>query len=185
MKKIHFNSPEAATRKTVTSWVSNGGFLYGEDERAARYAGSTHRDCGTCPTEVEKNRIYCGACLYERNREKFQAMPFKEWDGKEPIVIFRSDDYFFNKDDLRDFVDYHKDDISEIEFCICAPQYADEICPDEYYCDSLAPDHYLSDCAPELIDKFEELNKYIRENKIILSWVQGKFRTSITMEQLL
>ena len=36
-------SPEAASVQTVTGWVSRTGRYWGNDERMARYDGSTHR----------------------------------------------------------------------------------------------------------------------------------------------
>lgn len=44
-KIIPYDSPEAASFKTVTGWVSSDGIFCGNDEHVARYRGCTHIKC--------------------------------------------------------------------------------------------------------------------------------------------
>lgn len=78
-KIIMEDSPEAASIKTVTGWVSSTGRFWGDDERMARFDGSTHKrcDCGA----VIAHRSYCRACSDRKEAEKWEAMPEAEWDG--------------------------------------------------------------------------------------------------------
>jgi len=178
-KQILRTSDEAAKRVTVTGWVSSTGHFFGDDERAARYAGCTHLvcDCG----ELYQRNAYCQKCRNKARRERFENMPTKEWDGEEPLVIFDTDDYFFTKAGLFCWLEDHELDPKNVEFCVCVPQYAHEI-PDDLYCDLFPEDAYLEDCAPELAERIHQLNKYILEEKFILSWVQGKEKVIVTWD---
>lgn len=174
-KKIFREDDEAAQRKTVTGWVSRNGVFYGDDERGARYAGATHLICDGCCGEVAKNS-YCQPCRTKDRRKKYEEKEFKEWDLKEPVVIFDTDDYFF---DLDYFLDHCADqdmDPEEVELVICKPNIASEL-DDDIYCDDLAEDHLLEDSAPELAAKIAELNSFIRDGQFALSWMPGKFKT--------
>lgn len=61
------SSPEAASIQTVTGWVARDGRFWGDDERMARYCGSTHSICEKNPAHGPvENRSYCEACYAER-----------------------------------------------------------------------------------------------------------------------
>lgn len=46
---IMYDSPEAASLKTVTGWVYEDGRLFGQDENLARFCDATHRSCKNNP----------------------------------------------------------------------------------------------------------------------------------------
>ena len=46
---IMYDSPEAASIKTITGWVSSAGRFWGDNEHMARYDGSTHMKCKNNP----------------------------------------------------------------------------------------------------------------------------------------
>lgn len=182
-KKILFDSPEAAQFKKVEGWVSADGFFCGKDERSARYSGCTHRLC-ECGKEIEKRYSICDGCSTKKDAEKYLEMPFKEWDGEQPVVIYNTDQYFFSGQDLIDWVEDNEVDLSKEQFCLCRPEIAREIEPNDYFCDELAEDGSIEDDFPGLAEKFQELNKYIREEQPILSWWQSEHRTRIDLEKL-
>jgi hypothetical protein len=94
-KVIMYESPEAASIKTITGWVSSIGHFWGDNEHMARYDGSTHKLCETCGAVVEQ-RSYCQPCSTRKEIEKFAAMPREPWDGESPIYSELLDKYFFN-----------------------------------------------------------------------------------------
>ena len=76
--------PEAASIQTVTGWVSENGYFYGDkpnSEGLARYDGSTHRKCD-CGETIKKNS-YCRKCHTKKRDAIFDGMKKVEW------VLFR------------------------------------------------------------------------------------------------
>lgn len=176
-KKMIFPEDEgAASLQIVKGWVCSKGLFHGNDERAARYSGSTHRRCEDCGDYFLK-RSYCNRCHLKKAHEKYLAREFKEWDKMTPVVIPNSDIYFFT---LEDFLDNCADeglDPEDVHLSICEPNIASEI-REDHYCDILAEDQNLEDSAPALAGKIAELNEFIKKNKFELSWHEGKFRTN-------
>lgn len=187
-KKIMYDSDEAAQRVTVSGWMSGNGTFWPDKtdpkfaEYHARWGGCTHLVCD-CGKEYEKNYTMCQSCRSKKLDERYQSMPFKEWEG-EPLCLYRDDTYFFDIDSLIDWAEEHEiEDLSTIQLVICTQNLAWEINGDEYYYDELPEDTGLSDVAPMLAEALEGVNKVIREKQEILSWSAGKFRTTINKMQ--
>lgn len=178
---IMYESDEAATyRKNIEGWVSRNGRFCGKGEageRAARYDGSTHRKCD-CGNLMGKGWTKCEVCRAKLDHEKFEAMPFKKWEG-EPLVLFDGDTYFFGEEDIENYADEHGWDALQM-LVICEPVVAPYI--EDYACDELADDMTLVDASQELSDMIDKFNKFISQNKPILSWREGKYRTQITKD---
>lgn len=172
-KIILSTSDEAAQFVTnISGWVARGGRFWGDDERMARYDGCTHRACTICGMPVEKitGHTVCQECRDKKETDDFNALPRKQWDGETPLTLWRGDEYFFTEDELLEWCEDHETTPQELQLVICKPNYAREIDLDGMYCDDLPEDQYLDDVAPELADMLKEVNTYIREKKIILSW---------------
>ena len=107
-------------------------------------------------------------------------MPVKEWSG-EPLVIFDSDQYFFDEDSLRDFLIDSDIDLADLQLCICEPKMPREIDPSDVFCDDLPEDGEIRD--QQLVAAFELLNKMIRQSEP-LSWTEGKFAASLPQSLL-
>jgi hypothetical protein len=173
---IMFDAPEAASRQTVTGWVSADGRFFGEDENLARYCGATHRRCEKNPDHpIYEVRSYCAQCHQESRQAKFTAMPTKEWAG-EPLVIFDGDQYFFDADSLRDYIIDSDIDLADLQLCICEPNMPREIDPSDVFCDDLPEDGEIRD--EQLVAAFDLLNEMIRQSEP-LSWSQGKFAAAL------
>lgn len=169
------DDPAAATFQTVSGWVSRRGFFYGQDERLARYDGSTHRVCPECGALIEKNG-YCRPCHIKKEITKFEAMPRKTWDGVGMLYSDSQDRYFYGWDDVDDYCASEEVTPESLHLIICEPVYAREIDPTEYYEGDL-PDE--GEIPSDLQKAFDELNAFIREEKIILSWTPGRFAADI------
>jgi hypothetical protein len=165
-------SKEAAQFVTnISGWVSRSGNFWGKDERMARYDGCTHTLCADCGKPVEKIRGYskCNKCREISDNKLFESYKKQEWDEVTPITIFRGDEYFFDRDSLDEYCEENENTPDKLQLLICVPNYVKEI-NDDIYCDYLPEDRSLDDVAPELAEKIKELNAYIRENNIIISW---------------
>jgi len=177
-------SDEAAKLQTVTGWVSREGHFYGADERAARYDGSTHRQC-ECGAFVKKHGwMSCEKCRAAKDRLAYQGLEFVEWDGETPLTLYSGDRYFFDEDDVYDYCEDQDLDPADLDLVVCEPEYGREIDPDDWACDFLPEGHSLSEAAPDIYQAIESLNQVIRgreARKDPLSWFPGTKRTSIIL----
>ena len=169
---IMYDSPESASLKTVTGWVSADGRFFGQDENLARFCGATHRSCKNNPDHpVYQVRGYCEPCRTDKRDKAFAAMPTKEWDG-EPLVNFDGDRYFFDAGSLRDYLVDEDIGLANLRLCICEPNMPREIDPSDFFSEELPEDGEISD--DQLVAAFDLLNEMIRKAEP-LSWSQGKF----------
>lgn len=171
---------DAAKIMTVTGWVSAKGNFFGDDERLARYDGSTHRKCPDCGEIIVKHG-YCRDCYIQKQITKFESMPRRVWNGTDMLYSQSCDRYFNDADDLANYCEAEMialSKIGELRLIICVPVYATEIDPSEQYHDDL-PDEFDDRLPSELERLFNDLNEGIRESKIILSWTPGKFALNV------
>ena len=119
-KVVMYESPEAASIQTVTGWVSADGRFWGNNEDVARYSGSTHRLCKNNPDHpAHPTNRWCGVCRNERLAAQFAAIPRRIWGG-EPITDFDGDRYFFDEEDLRDYILDHDIDLADLKLVFWA-----------------------------------------------------------------
>lgn len=175
---IMYASDDAAQRVTVTGWRSRSGRFYGDDEHLARWDGCTHKVCA-CGAEMERIYTICRSCADKKRLEKYEAMPFKEWDGETPLTLYDDDEFFWNEDDVLDYCERCDISLEDLRLVICEPNYAREIEPDDFYQDDLPEDQSISDVYPDLANAIEKVNELIRKKEKPLSWGGGRFRTSV------
>lgn len=176
---ILFNDPEAAQQKPVTGWVSRHGYFFGDDERAARYNGSTHRLCTSCESPCSKAYTMCRDCRRTKNIERYNALPYKKWNGKDMLCCHGGDDFFSSVEEIESYCNYHGLEVKDLRLVICEPNFLGQL--EVEYWDELLPDDY----DPENIDaglkeKIDSLNSYIRGMPPV-SWSEGNYRTSIEL----
>lgn len=179
--KIMYASDEAAQKVTVTGWKSRHNHFYGDDEHLARWAGCTHLIC-ECGAEMEKSYTICRDCSSKNRNGQYEAMPFKEWDGEGMLTLYDDDRYFWDEDEVREYCEDNEIPLDKLRLIICEPQYAHEI-DEDYYSDILPEDMKLEDCYYELAEAIEKVNQFIRKKEKPISWIGGKFRTTITMSK--
>lgn len=175
-KIVMYESDAAATFKEgLSGWVSNDGRFWGKDEHIARYAGCTHKLC-ECGNVMTKHYTKCEVCRSRLADERYNALEHKDWSG-EPLVLYQTDTYFFDEGEVYDYLTDNPD--TEAQFMICDPIIAPYI--EEYGIDQLPDDMTIDDVDPKLAAMIAEINKYVQENRPILSWFQGKYRTTVTL----
>jgi hypothetical protein len=173
-KVIHYDSPEAATYKTdISGWVGADGRFYGKDERAARWGGCTHKKCVECENYTEKTWTHCEDCRNKKAADRYNELPFREWDGKAPLCIWGSEQYFFTEDDLIEYLYDNELNGCDVQLVLARPIGYSEI---DY---SYWGDDAHEDWEPpkELVEAVEKVNDLIRELKPH-SYTIGKIRTS-------
>lgn len=181
-KIIMYDSPEAAEQKTLTGWVSsgNGGYpsqYYGENEHVARWAGCTHLKC-KCGNVMSKMYTKCEKCISNASGENFNALPFKEWDLAEPVCTTAGDKYFFNLEDLEEYM--YENEQPEIDLLICEPINYSHIDSEDVVNGEAHEDWEPSG---ELEKKIEEFNDYLRTLPPH-SYEPGKTRTKYKSEEV-
>ncbi|VAC66276.1 Uncharacterised protein [Enterobacter hormaechei] len=169
-KIVMMDSDEAASIQTVTGWVDRQGRFWGKDENQARWCGATHRKCKNKPDEhpIHSTNGYCEECRRESRQAKFATFERTVWAG-EPLVIFDSDQYFFDAESLADYCYEHSLLPSELQLMICEPNHPRELDITDY-CEEIIPDggdYY--DIPEEIRNAVEALNKAFKESAPI-SW---------------
>ena len=169
-KPIFPESEEAAKFVTgLSGWMDREGRFLGNDEKTARYCGSTHRHC-YCG-EVIPRDSYCKACNRKNDLEKYRTAKRIEWDGKAPLYSQIHDKYLFDKDELIDFMhECEVTDPDDLELFVCKPNYLSEI-ESDHWADDLPED---GDLPSEVEAALEVLNAAIRKAGPV-SWSPGKF----------
>lgn len=170
------SNESAEYRTDIKGWVSADGHWY-LDEHIARWAGATHIHCEECGEIIPKNGyIICDKCRDKKDKERYYAMPEGEWVSGVPVTMMDGDKYFWDEDDILEYVYNNEIKIEDMMLVICKPVCAREIEPDEYYGDDLPLEQRLEIVNKGLYDKIMKVNEYIRRYKPVLSWTPGKYR---------
>lgn len=173
---IMYDSGEAASKKTLTGWVSGGkggypSHYYGDDEHMARWAGCTHLKC-ECGNIMSKSYTKCEECRHKKSSDYYMSLPFKEWDFKEYVVEWDGDKYFFSLEELEDYM--QENEIEEIDLLFCEPIEYSMIDSED-----LVNGNAHEDWEPsaELEKRIKELNDYLGTLPAH-SYEPGKVRTN-------
>lgn len=135
--------------------------------------------------KCEKGHIYtkhwisCQDCREEDLPEKYLRLEFKEWDGETPLVIYETDDYFFDAESIQDYAEDNEIDIKDLKLVICNPVYLNQVC-ESYWEDALPEDWSVGDVCKEVEQKLKELNEVISKARVA-SWWAGKYRTTVEL----
>ena len=165
-KIILMDSPEAATETTIPAWKSASGSIY-TDEYVARYNGCTHVKCQHCGEPCLKRWTLCKSCRDKKDKELFLKMPVVEWNGKDPICLYNSDQYFFGYDDLKDYCEENEVDEKDLMLVLCEPMELRTLDYD-FFADCLADEQELPEELQKAIDEF---NAKIAAYPRVISWV--------------
>jgi len=169
-KIIMFDSDEAAQYRTnLSGWVSRDGRYWGNDERAARYDGCTHRPCEDCGKPTEKGWLVCPECRNTRDIARYNALPKEKWNEVGMLYSDARDKYFSDWGEIEDYCEDEGIEIAKLRLVICEPDYLPLI-SDDYGCDELAEDGELPD---SVIRAIEDFNKVIKAAGPV-SWMPGK-----------
>jgi hypothetical protein len=175
-EEVLYNAPEAAEFRTnISGWVSRSGRFWGKDEHMARWEGCTHIIC-KCGQPTKKDYTICEDCRAKQRIERYNAMPFKQWDGQTPLCLANSDQFFWSEEDIDIYLDDNELKPEDLRLVICEPNYMQEL-DAGYWDDVFAVD--MEELPKDIEDAMENLNRIIhkRNETQPISWGEGKFRT--------
>jgi hypothetical protein len=172
------DSPEAATYRTdIKGWVSRDGTFYGDgpnNERTARYAGSTRSYCKQCNAAASKSWTLCDACKDAKAREEYGALPKVKWDGFSMVYSQALDRYFNEPGNALDEMDEDLA-VEDLQMFACKPNYVSPL--DHEYCSDDLPED-IDEPPDEVLKAMEAFNQAV--SGIVLSWSPGKQALDMT-----
>ena len=172
-------SPLAATRQTVTGWVSRDGFFYGDgdsNERTARYAGSTHSECRECGAVCSKNYTLCNSCKATTDAAAYAALPRAPWGGQ-MLYSEARDEYFNEVGDAIDALDDGQT-LADLWLVLCEPQKP-PLLEEDFFADCLPEDGNWNNLPKELQDAADAFNIVASEVKPF-AWYPSKVALDLT-----
>ena len=170
--QVMYDSDEAAeVRWNISGWVDRNGRFWGNDEHMARWSGCTHIKC-ECGAVREKCWTKCEACREHGRLEHYIAMPVQDWDHDSPIYSLTYERYFFNDEQLQEFVgELFEDgaDVTELSMMLitCVPQHYHQI-DAEIYHDIMAEDE--EDLPMEIQQAMDVFNRAVSAYVKPASW---------------
>lgn len=164
----------------LTGWMDRFGKYWGHNESAARYSGCTHQICD-CEGIMTRGYTKCEDCRRAAARERYLALPFKEWDGVSPVVINDGDEYFWDEDGIYEYCENNDyDDGFEVDLIWAIPHKLACVSED-YWTDHMPEEWEMSRLSKEVSEALTALNSAIKEyNKAPKTFEVGKIRTSYT-----
>lgn len=179
-KQILITSDEVAKFTTnIEGWVDRHSRFWGKDEYMARWSGCTHIICPECGKPTPKSYTMCDVCREEKAIERYESKERKQWDGNIPLYSEAADEYFFDRDDLNDYLENHECTSQSLRLVICKPIYLRQVDKDYFY-DELPED---DDIPSDVANALEDLNETIRAHGPVL-WSPGKYAAILTRENV-
>lgn len=164
------------TGKVISvGYLSNDNYFY-NDADMARYRSCTHKTC-ECGKPMKKYYTKCESCQTKLRNQRYNDLPFEEWDEKTPVATYDGDEYFYDIDDVRIFCEEYEIEPHNLMLVICEPNKMREISHD--YWDDVMPEN-MDNLPKDIEEALETFNKVIR-NAEPLSWSPGKIRTTVTI----
>lgn len=138
------------------------GILYtvkgGDDAEDRAFTCCAPYACSECKAETERYHTLCRSCSYTKRLNAFIAKGETPWDGKFPIVVWDSDKYLFDEEQLLEYI--HEYGWTEFEGC-------DEVVPR-----SFEVHDYLSD---DLHEDSEMEGDWREFDKTVNAWIVEHF----------
>jgi len=153
-----------------------------ENERLARWCCATDLPCeepGCVGRRQAKFYVCCETCYEKKQAARYAALPEAAWDGAIPLVIFNSDRYFYDEDDLLDYCADENVKVAELRLVICEPVGFPAFDVLDFLHDSLPEDHGAADFEAPTHEIDALVDAWIEKNAP-KSWEEGKMRPTLT-----
>lgn len=176
---VMFDGPEAAWPVRIDAWKSRtGSIYYGKNaEDDARFDGCTHQKCVVCGAVYARLNFShkCYKCWDDTLRDRYFSLPEVEWDGSWPLSVYFTNKFFFDAEELREYLTQTDDLKAEnIRLVTCRPLYGPTITTDIFE-DHLMGGREIDD--PKILEAIENLNKAIEAHGIF-SYEQIRVRVN-------
>lgn len=177
------NEEAAEYRTNIEGWVCKTCRRYygreGGAERAARYCCEKDHKCDAdgCTNRSPKGRIYCAPCDKRRDEERYLKLPVVEWDGERPLVVYDDDRYFFDVDDLLQYLEEDDLKLEDVRLVLAEEDQKPSFEMSEFLSDYLCDDNRMDlELGTEKVDKY--VNRWI-EKYCPTTWVSSHERPSL------
>lgn len=159
---------------SVQAWKDRHGKIH-MSEYFARQASATHSKCQSCGDLYPiSGYIICPSCREKKAIEKYNNLPYREWDGNTPLYSDSASRYFMNADEISDYCYDEEVDASTLRLKLCEPLKYKHI-DEDYWADDMCEDQ--EELPKTLIDKIAEFNKFI-DALPNDAWVESRYKTS-------
>jgi hypothetical protein len=176
MKQIIYDDENAARFvENIKGWVDINNRFFGnhaESQHMARYSSCTHRKCA-CGELMTKGYTKCRNCIEKNDIEKYNALPFQEWNGSDPVYSRLASEYFFSEDEIEDYCDENDIYPSELRLVLCTENHF------SIWLDDMPEDHM--ELPSELIKAINVFNDVI-DKLPACSCSPGKIRTLCVLD---
>jgi len=153
--------------------------FYG-DRSVASYTWAIGRHCRDCdkPTEAPY-KILCEDCMQKDKAQRYNKLPFQEWDGETALCIFGTDEYFFNEDDIKNYCDENSIESTDLMLVLCGRERIPEFNIDHHLTGFWDFDSESNIPNEDVIN--EKVNEVIREylKSDDMPWYPMDIRTTI------
>jgi len=102
----------------------------------------------------------CKKCRELSNTERYDNLPFKEWDEITPVYSEMGNEYFFDIDSIDEYCDEYGFHPKDLQLVLCKPQYFTTI-ESDHWCDIMPGD--IDELPKELQQALDALNKVIEK----------------------
>ncbi len=165
------DSPIAASRQTVTGWISRDGFFCGDGpdaERNARWRGATHSPCKDCGKPANKHYTLCTDCRDKKAWEKFKAAPREAWDGYVLLYSDSTNRYFQDVEDVDEYCADNECSPDSLRLYLCEPNYGREL--DASFFEDDLPSEDEGEVPEEIQTAIDAFNAAVKAYGKPLSW---------------
>lgn len=170
---------QAAEQRTqeITGWFCKTcNRFFGSDEHQARYCHAESFPC-KCGKRYSKGWTCCNDCREVNDAARYFKFPEVEWDGETPLAHYSSGRFFFDVDELSEWLNENDFACDDVMLCICEPNNPCEFDLMEYLYDYLPDDKDLVELSG--LNKINDIvNTWIKEQGT-LSWYASNKRPSL------
>lgn len=152
----------AVYKENIKGWISRHGQFFGDNEDGARYSGATHFRCDSCETTVNKGRRLCQSCSNKFKTTRYATLTKEKWNG-EALYSEMFDEYFFDEDELIDFMQTNECMLDELLLVTCQLEPWPEL--DIDFFDEALPED--GDVPFELVEAVNAFNETVKKTKPI------------------
>lgn len=159
---IYDDNDAARFVENIKGWIDINNRFYGnnpESEHMARWASCTHKKC-ECGKLMTKGWTKCDECRAKSEVEKYNLLPFKEYDGG-LVYSHLADKYFRDSDEIEDYCADEEIESKDLMLVFCEPNEFNQI--DSDYWSDILPEDSDGELPTKLQDALDILNKVISE----------------------
>ena len=171
-EKVTITKPDGSA---IDGWISktNTNVVWLE-EHMARYNGCTDMPCSECDGRMEKGWTLCEKCRAKHDQKRWDEA-YKNavaWDGKEYLNAYDTDKFFFDADELGEYLYEFMEAggvLEDVQLVHTKPDNGRHFEMSEYLCDCIPEDGEIDD-----LEINKTVNDWIAANSPFCWWPDDK-----------